>query len=116
MEDFACPATNATNNTSPWVNRYHDVANAQGWSMLFKNLLLLLSSLITFFLVICKRKTRDPFAIILLTSYILGSASIVIETSILKLGFKRKEVLRASVSFANCCYLLAHWAFASKYL
>ena len=116
MEILDNLAANATNDTSKWEKRLEKTAKAEAWFLAFNFLLLLFSSSIIFFLVICKRKSRDPFAIILLTNYILASTLIVFE-SFIYVGIPELEKFRKVIlSFGNTFYLFAHWAFASKYL
>ena len=117
MELLTCPiAPHAINDTSAsaWKTRYQAIYCVWFWFTTLDVVLLFLGSLIIFFLVVFKRKIRDPFLIVQLTCNILSNA-LFITYSVMLLK-KIDNLVQITECLARVFYLLGHWAFASKYL
>ena len=101
-------------DTSVWCTRYQIISYVWLWFTTIDNTILLLISSILFFIVVFKRKIRDPFVIVQLTCYILANIAFVIYEIIL--FYETPKKLAIIDCFGRLFYLLGHWAFASKYL
>ena len=75
MEFLVNLISDATEDTQAWTTRLKFIENAYFWFITIDLVLVLISSSIIFFLVVCKRKIRDPFIITQLTCYISCSTA-----------------------------------------
>ena len=122
MELISNPYDKKIKDLQRWSLRYQKVSEVVYYVTFFDMIILLLTSSITFFLVIYQRKTRDLFAVISLTSYILASASLSIFTFVKFSKVQQDppeqvgQYLVSIEAFGKFCYLIAHWAFSSQYL
>ena len=122
MELISNPYDKKIKDLHKWSLRYQKISEVVFYIYFFDMILLLLTSSITFFLVIYQRKTRDLFAVVSLTSYILASASLSIFTFIKFSKVQQEDpepvgqYLMSLEAFGKFCYLVAHWAFSSQYL
>ena len=110
MEFLVNLATDTTEDNQAWKTRYQTMDKVATWFERIVDVLLLLCSSITFYIVIYKRKIRNKFAVVLLTSYILAS--------IINLTYRLidEQSLAVMVCFGQFFGLVAHWTFPSKYL
>ena len=130
MEFLVNLFADATKDTQAWTTRLKYIRIAWFWFITIDLVLILISSSIIFFLVVCKRKIRDPFIITQLTCYIsCSTAFLSYDITLLYINaeqdtseFKDPSTLKGSDStellhsIGQFFYLLGHWAFASKYL
>ena len=82
MENFSYLSNDQSQILKAWSKRVVRILEIRSYTMLVYVTLLFLCSLITSILVICKRKTRDLFALVLLIGFIVSSASFSINSAI----------------------------------
>ena len=82
MENFSYSTKDKSQILQDWSKRVVRIVEIRHYTMLVYVALLLLCSSVTFILVICKRKTRDIFALVLLIGFIVSSASFSIDSAL----------------------------------
>ena len=122
MEFHSNSTSDPQKDLTKWSKRYTKILSIENEVYFINMAILLVCSSITFLLVIYKRKTRDLFALVSLSSYVFASILLTIYTFVVYFDQGKPDYLdtirkfEVFESFGTFCYLLAHWAFSSQYL
>ena len=120
--DFYCDSAgeDIPEDLNKWCARDSVLQEIANIIFFIGTIVISLCSLSTFVLVACKRKVRDKHFIVLIVSLFLASVFFSIRGYALVIEHRELETFGTPRIIVNSlgmsCYVLAYWAFSSKYI